>query len=571
MSADSTDMTMTLDEAVERFEPLWRAAYDEEVSREFTQTHATIRECMDALMAGPDADQPLVYFEDRMITRREANMQANKLVNALYEVGVAKGRRVSIIMANRPEIVEIFMACYKGGFIATPYNERCTSREIQAMIRTAGSSTVFIEYAQLDKVLAPIQEGDCPSVHRIVVLDWPEERQIPEHLNVPVYDYADLVGGASDAEPTVEIFPDDGALLLSTGGTTGVPKGCCQTQGKMVYELQAMGYWAHHVLAHPHPRTLICMPMTHIMGINYGINWQMINGGSTIIVDGHHAEDIIAAFNRYEPTMWAALPTLIHSISFDPTLSETSYKQLEFVIFGGSFIAKETLNNMIAKTQASFIESYGMTESFGFVTANPAKSMGKVGSIGLPISGTDVLIVDPDEGTRALPPGQYGEIVFRGPQVLHEYWNNPAETAKAIRDGWMYSGDIGYMDEDGFFYITDRKKDIIVVSGFNVFPKEIDELLMTHPAIADACTIGVPNAHSGERPKSFIVLKPGETLTEAEVIAFCKQSLVAYKAPKYVEFIDEIPKTKNRKQDRALLRKREDERIRLEQGKDVLL
>ena len=569
MAEDSVS-TLSLEEAVARYDKLWRAAYDEEVSRTFTQTHQTIRECMDAWMATDLADKPLIYFEDRVITRREANLQANRLANALFEVGAVKGRRVSIIMANRPEIVEAFMACYKGGFIAAPFNERCTSREIQGAIRTAGSSTVIIEYAQFEKIFAPVEEGDCPCVHRIIVLDWPAERPLPEHVPVPVYDYADLVSGANPEEPAVEIFPDDEALLLYTGGTTGVPKGCCQTQRRMTFELQAMHHWAHHVLKHPYPRTLICMPMTHIMGINYGINWQMINGGSTIIVDGHKAHHIIDAFNRFEPTMWAALPTLIHSISFDPSLSATTYRNLDFVIFGGSFIAKETLHNMIAKTDASFIESYGMTESFGFVTANPAKSMGKVGSIGLPISSTDVLIVDTEDGTKALPPNHYGEIIFRGPEVIDEYWNNPEETAKAIRNGWMYSGDIGYMDEDGFFYITDRKKDIIVVSGFNVFPKEIDELLMSHPAIADACTVGVPNAHSGERPKSFIVLKEGAKLTEEEVIAYCKQSLVAYKAPKYVEFIDEIPKTKNRKQDRALLKKREADRMRAEAGNTAL-
>ncbi|MBQ3386195.1 MAG: acyl--CoA ligase, partial [Eggerthellaceae bacterium] len=442
MATEQVD-TMSLEEAVARYDKLWRAAYDEEVGRTFTQTHQTIRECMDAWMQTELADEPLIYFEDRVITRREANEQANRLANALFEVGAVKGRRVSIIMANRPEIVETFMACYKGGFIAAPFNERCTSREIQGAIRTAGSSTVIIEYAQFEKIFAPVEEGDCPCVHRIIVLDWPAERPLPEHVPVPVYDYADLVSGANPEEPAVEILPDDEALLLYTGGTTGVPKGCCQTQRRMTFELQAMHHWAHHVLKHPDPRTLICMPMTHIMGINYGINWQMINGGSTIIVDGHKAHHIIDAFNRFEPTMWAALPTLIHSISFDPELSATTYRNLDFVIFGGSFIAKETLHNMIAKTDASFIESYGMTESFGFVTANPAKSMGKVGSIGLPISSTDVLIVDTEDGTKALPPNHYGEIIFRGPEVIDEYWNNPEETAKAIRNGWMYSGDIG--------------------------------------------------------------------------------------------------------------------------------
>ncbi len=558
----ATDQTfLSLEEAVQRYNNLWEKANDPEVSRTFTQTHDTIRECMAAIMETPQADEPLIFFGDEVITRREADRQANKIANALTEVGVVKGRRVSIIMANRPEIVEVFIACYKTGFIAAPYNQRCTSPEIQGAIRTAGSSTVFIEYRQLEKIYAPIMEGDCPSVHRIVVLDWPKDREIPEDLPVPVYDFDTFVAEAPDTEPEFKANPNDGALLLSTGGTTGVSKGCVQTQSRMVFELQAMANWVQHMLTRPNPRVLICMPMTHIMGINYGINWQMINGGGTIIANGHRPEDIVDAFARYEPTMWGALPTLIHAISFDERLPETSYKDLDLVIFGGSFISTETLNNMLSKTRASFIESYGMTESFGFVTANPARSMGKVGSIGLPLSSTDVLIVDTEDKSRALEPGQYGEIAFRGPQVIDGYWNNPEETAKALVNGWMYSGDIGYMDEDGYFYITDRKKDIIVVSGFNVFPKEIDELLMSHPAIADACTIGVPNAHSGERPKSFIVLKPGYSLTPEEVIAFCKETLVAYKAPKFVEFVSEIPKTKNRKQDRALLRKREEERF----------
>lgn len=562
MTNDKGRTCLGLDEAVSHFDKLWKAAYDTEVSRSFTQKQFTIRECMDALMQTPEADEPLIFFEDLVVTRREADRQANRLANAMLEVGVVKGRRVSIIMANRPEIVEVFMACYKVGFIAAPYNQRCTSREIQTMIRTVQSSTVFIEYEQLEKIYAPIEEGDCPSVHRVIVLDWPKEKRIPENLPVPVYDYADFLDGAEDTDPDVAPSSDDGALLLSTGGTTGVQKGCVQTHGRMVFELQAMENWVQHVLKHPSPRVLICMPMTHIMGINYGINWQMINRGSTIIIDGHHPTEIVNAFDRYKPTMWGALPTLIHAISLDECLPKTPYKDMDLIIFGGSFIAKETLKNMMSKTRARFIESYGMTESFGFVTANPARSGGKVGSIGLPLSSTDVLIVDPNDKTRALAPGEYGEIAFRGPQVIEGYWNNPEETDKALLNGWMYSGDIGYMDEEGFYYITDRKKDIIVVSGFNVFPKEIDDVLMTHPAIADACTIGVPHPHSGERPKSFVVLKVGCTLTEEEVIAFCKQALVAYKAPKYVEFVDEIPKTKNRKQDRAFLRRREEDNLR---------
>ena len=554
----SVDSLAALDEAVRRFEPLWRTNYDPQVSRDFNPGPETIKQ---RILANLErlGEEPLIYFRDLVVTRREADLHACAVANALIDLGIRKGERVSLIMANRPEIVYGFMACYKAGYVAAAYNQRCTSLEISSSVNTVGSSVVFIEGAHLEKIAVPVREGRCPTVRAIVVLD---EYDASLDAGVPVLPYEDFVAGASTAEPDVEVTPDDPAIVLFTGGTTGVSKGVCATQGKVTHELRIMHHWAAPALAaNPDPRVLICMPMTHIMGINYGVHWQLINGGSTVVAEGAHAEEIISSFIKYEPTMWAALPTLLHTASLDERLGQTPYKDLDLIIFGGSFIAMETMHRLTSQTRAKFAESYGMSESFGFVTANPVMSQGKLGSVGLPISTTDLLIVDLEEGVKPLEPGERGEIIFRGPQVATEYLNNPEETAKAIRGGWMYSGDIGYMDEDGFFYVVDRKKDMIEVSGFNVFPKEIDELLMTHPCIADACTIGVPNEHSCERPKSFVVLRPGCDLTEAEVIAFCKKSLVAYKAPKFVEFVDEIPKTRNRKQDRAILRKRELEKL----------
>jgi len=566
-----------LNEQAEKAAVLWTAAYDPQVVRNFQEEPRTLRECIAANLTGENAVKPLIRYWDVVVSRGEVNEQACRFGNALLDAGMRKGQRMSIVMANRPEIVVSFTTCYKTGFVAAAYNQRCTRAEIAQSVSGVCSSTLVLEKATVAKVMPSIQAGELPSLKLVVVVDWDGESALytPEERASFIHDGEDiedceltapgmprfvgwegfLAAGSSD-EPDVDVQLDDPAILLFTGGTTGVPKGCCQTQGRMARELRLMHHWCESALADDDPSFLVCMPMTHIMGISYGINWQLVNGGSVCLAEGSRPRQMIEAFKQFRPTVWAALPTLLHSMSLEPDLTETPYKDLDLVVFGGSFIAKETLDTMRKATNASFVESYGMSESFGFVTCNPVQSMGKVGSIGLPISDTDVLVVDAETGTRVCEPGERGEIIFRGPQTLREYWYNPAETEHAIRSGWVFSGDIGFADQDGFLYLVDRKKDTIVVSGFNVFPAEIDHMLMSHPAVIDACTVGVPDAHSGERPKSYVVLAADADVSPEELIAYCKEYLVAYKAPKYVEAIDAIPRTRNRKPDRNLLRER---------------
>ena len=557
MNTLTTDFSL-IEQAVKDYEPLWQKDYDPSVDRHFDPPASTIKQTMLDIL-GRCPDDPFIYVEDDIISRKTADEQANRFGNALLSLDAKKGERVSLIVSNRPEVIYGFMACYKTGLVAAAYNQRCTSYEICSSIDTVGSSVVVIEQDQAHKVIDALAKGGCASVKSVVVIDKPTD-EMERAGNAKVYSFEALVSGADPKEPEVEVCPADNAILLFTGGTTGVSKGVCATHGHMVREIKTMHHWASPALKTPDPSVLICMPLTHIMGINYGIHWQVINGGSCIFAKGVHCDEIIESFEKYRPTMWATLPTLLHCVSLDERLGTCPYKDLEFVIFGGSFISYETLKTLSTNTNACFAESYGMSESFGFVSANPVLTGGKLGSIGIPISGIDMLIVDAQDGLKPCPPGERGEIVFRGEQIAKNYWNNPEETAKAIKGGWMYTGDIGYMDEDGYFYIVDRKKDMIVVSGFNVFPKDIDECLMQHPAVADACTIGVPDAHSGNRPKSFGVLKKDCFATEDELRAWCKQRLVAYKAPRYIEFIDAIPTTKNRKQDRNLLREREAKR-----------
>ncbi|WP_139651222.1 class I adenylate-forming enzyme family protein [Raoultibacter phocaeensis] len=545
-----------LDRAAREYGRLWSEAYDECVSRTFESTHRTIKEAMLSHLSGAGGALPLIRYKDTWISRSQADKEACRLANALLDCGVVPGDRVGIVVSNRPENVISFMACYKAGFVAAAYNQRCTAREIVGALEGVEASALIIEQEHVSKVLSAIGAGKCPDLSCIVVIDnddaWADAGGCLE-----LHGYEPLLRTASDLEPAIDVSPHDDAILLFTGGTTGVSKGCAQTHEAMVWELQAMRFWTASALTTPDPSFLVCMPMTHIMGINYGVNWQLINGGSVVIAEGYKPPDIIAALERYRPTAWAALPTLLHSVSTCETLAASPYKDLELVIFGGSFVAKNMLEDLASKTRARFVESYGMSESFGFVTCNPVGSMGKMGSIGLPISNTDVLAVDLESGTQALAPGVCGEIVFRGPQIIRSYWANPEETQRALRGGWLYSGDIGYMDEDGFFYLVDRKKDTIVVSGFNVFPSEIDEVLMSHPSILDACTIGVPDEHSGERPKSFIVVRGGADVALSEIESFCRERLVAYKIPHSMEVLDEIPKTKAKKPDRAFLKREE--------------
>lgn len=557
MYASQRDFSL-LAQAVSTYEPLWVKGYDPGVERDFEAPVTTIKQTMLEIMQRA-ADTPFIFIDDEVIARAYANEQANRIGNALLALGAEKGERVSLVVSNRPEITYGFMACYKTGLVAAAFNQRCTSEEICSSINTVTSSVVIIEQENACKVIDALREGECPSVRIVAVIDS-EETQADAVGNVMIYSFEALVSAADSHEPSVEVLPSDNAIILFTGGTTGVSKGVCATHASMVQEIKAMHHWAAPALATADPKVLICMPLTHIMGINYGIHWQIINGGSCVFSEGVHCDEIICSFERYRPTMWATLPTLLHSVSLDPRLGTCAYKDLELVIFGGSYISLETLNTLRSKTKACFAESYGMSESFGFVSANPVIGGGKLGSIGLPLSGIDMLVVDAQNGLAPCAPNERGEIVFSGEQIAKSYWNNPKETAKAIRCGWMYSGDIGYMDEDGYFYIIDRKKDMIVVSGFNVFPKDIDECLMKHPAVANACTIGVPDVHSGERPKSFVVLKRDSNTTEEELRSWCKKHLVAYKVPRYVEFVDSIPTTRNRKQDRVLLRKLEAEK-----------
>lgn len=543
MSNDDTNF----DETVAEYEKLWLKQYDEGVKRHLPESNLALKDVLLQWVA-VQPDKPHIIFKDRILSYKESNALACKLANALLRLGCKKGDSISVVLPDIPEIIISFMACYKTGMIAAAYNPRSTETEIQANVIDNGAETIIVIDAHADKVINILRKGKT-SVRNVIVVGY-SKKDIKVNS---VFDFCQLIDKEEDIEPAIEVLPDDSQILLYTGGTTGISKGCCVTNRAIVRHNNAFINWYSPALCNADWRLLMCLPFSHALAINMGINWCLAAGGTVILVDPT-SDAIIEAMNKYESTIWVAVPALLNQIGYHPKVKQSKFWALKLVLVGSAPVAVDTFATFQKYTNAKVVEGYGMTEAICAVTFNPT-NRGKLGSVGVPFVDTDVLIVDDKDGKTVMPLNQKGEIIYRGPQRIKEYWDKPEETVNAIRNGWMYSGDIGYMDEDGYFYIVDRKKDMIIVGGFNVFPREIDELLFKHPKIYASCTVGAPEPRLGEVAMSFIVVKPGEKLTAEEVTTYCRTNLIAYKVPKFIEFVKEIPLTKANKPDKEALKK----------------
>jgi long-chain acyl-CoA synthetase len=350
------------------------------------------------------------------------------------------------------------------------------------------------------------------------------------------------------------------AALLYSGGTTGIAKGIMLSHFNFVanaYQVKAWGALSDE------QRILAVLPFFHGFGMSVTMNAPILAGGEIIILPRFSARQVAQTIHKYRPDFFIGVPTMFVALSNLPDIGKYDLRSVKGIFVGAAPLTRAIKEDFESKTGGRMIEGYGLTEAVTAIAANPYHGLHKIGSIGIPFPDVDMKIVSLD-GTRDLPPGEQGEIVLRSPTVMLGYYKMPEETAKTIVDGWLFTGDIGYMDEDGYFYITDRKKDLIIVGGFNVFPREIDELIYQHPKVKEGITVGVPDPYKGERIKVYIVLKEGETATEEEFIAYFRQNLTPYKVPSEVEFRTELPKSAIGKILRRQLR--EEEIRRAQQG-----
>jgi long-chain acyl-CoA synthetase len=344
-------------------------------------------------------------------------------------------------------------------------------------------------------------------------------------------------------------------VLQYTGGTTGISKGCALTNFNLVAMALQTAEWMKPVVEGRAIRTLAAIPLYHVYGFNLNVNINMFAGGAVVLIPKPTPDALLEAINAHQPTLFPAVPTMLIDLIHHPAVKESKIDLIKSVTSGGAPLTRETMTVFEELSETRIMEGYGLSEVSNVVTGNPHLTKRKKGSIGVPWPDVDVKVVKVDDGTT-MAVGEPGELLVKTPTLMSGYWNNPSETENTIRDGWLHTGDVAYQDEDGFIFIVGRKKDMILASGFNIYPREIDEVMYTHPKVLHSCTVGVPDPKRGETVKVFLQLKERMEMDEGEVVRYCRERLTAYKVPKIVEFIDEVPLTSVGKPDRKALKER---------------
>lgn len=528
----------------------WYPFYDPGVDLSPIYTDIPLKEQFISLVK-KQPNKPYIYYLNKIITYYEANTSACRLANAMLDMGIKKGDRVVINLPNMPEFLIAAHACFKIGAIVVPTNPRYTKRELLCQYLNCKAETIICLDMNLNLNSEILLENQ-DVLKRIIVVSTqnpPFKVQEKEFLIM----YKDLVEKGREAEPEEEALLDDIGLIIYTGGTTGVGKGCCITNFNLIAMASGWKQMCQYFVNLENYRVLSSTPMYHIHGFQTTFNANILIGGSIIIMPEITPDNILEAVNQYEPNVWLGVPALIGALCLHPKLAESKMNKLQHIGCGASSIPMSVMDKFESIVGVPIIEGYGASETSMAVASNPMTKR-KAGSVGIPYPNTDCKVVDIVTGTKEVPLGQVGELCFKGPQIVKEYWQNPKETALNFQEGWWHSGDIGYMDEEGFIFILDRKKDMIICSGFNVYCSEVENILNSHPQILEAAVIGVPDLKRGETVKAYVVIKSGEKVSDLAIKDFCRKYLAAYKLPNEVEFINALPRTSVHKINRKALR-----------------
>ena len=467
---------------------------------------------------------------------------SEKLAASLAARGVKKGDRVALMLPNCPQYVISFFAIVRLGAVVTQLNPMYVEREIEHILEDSGAETIFVysdAYPRVKNVMGQT------ALENVIVVDFEGE---PEDLESGHEGFGEVIGEDAELAPPVAIDPlEDLAVLQYTGGTTGVSKGAMLTHRNLVANVQqTLDVFVDDPAAFSNnQKTVAILPFFHIFGFTCVMLFGIRQGLNQLLLPRFDPEEVMDLVKDEEPVMFSGVPTMYMAInSSGADLREYGFDRVRTYNSGGAPLPVNLKRAFEEKTGRSLLEGYGLSEASPVTHINPPfAGQGREGSIGVPIPSTDARIVDVETGARELRIGEPGELVIQGPQVMKGYWNMPEETAEVLRDGWLHTGDVARMDEDGYFYIVDRKKDMISTSGYNVYPREVEEVLYEHEGVAEAVAIGIEDEYRGETVKAFVVRKSDSEVTEEEILAFCKEHLAPYKTPKAVEFRDELPKS----------------------------
>jgi long-chain acyl-CoA synthetase len=504
-------------------------------------------------------NHPCTIFKGAIITYKEMNDITDRLAAGLYNLGIRKGDRVGLFIPNTPQFVMAYYAILKIGAIVVATNPLYTPREIIHQVSDAGAEVMVLMTNNYEKVKS-IQEKT--GIRQLVVTNLKETlppflrlmftllKEKKAGFKVKLRDndvwMMDLIErfGIED-RPKIEITADDTAIFQYTGGTTGISKGVIAPHRTIVANTLQMAAWVPNAVE---GQEVLCMaiPLYHVYGMVAGLNYAILTGASMAMVpDPRNTQDILDNLTKYKATVYPGVPAMYNAINNNPGVMAGKYdlSSIKFCISGSAPLMRETKERFEEITGGKLVEGYGLSEAPTASHSNPINGENRTGSIGLPLPDVDCRIVDLDDGVKNLTPGEVGELIIQAPQVMRGYHNMPTETANALRDGWLYTGDIAYMDEDGYFYIVDRKKEVIKPGGFQVWPREVEEVIQAHPKVLEVGVGGIPDVKSGEAVKAWVVLKPGEAATEKDIIEWCKEDLAGYKVPKEVEFRNALPRS----------------------------
>lgn len=489
--------------------------------------------------------RPATAFLGAELTFSEIKAQTDKLATALAQLGIVKGDRVGIMLPNCPQYIISFFAIVRLGAIVANVNPIYTPREVELVAKDSGMRAIITLDLLSETVRAAQTDSQIEQVIITSVQEYCGGAQPAATLTAGSLSFSALIAGIKAPElPRVEIdAEEDVAALVYTGGTTGVPKGAMLTHYNLYAATIQCAVWGGPFSQRGEERMLLVIPYFHVYGLVVGVLFGVWQGAMQIAVPKFDANLLLQALKQYQPTYFPAVPTLFISLLNHPQSHTSGLDRVRRFNSGSAPLPIEVIEQFEQLSGAMLFEGYGMTETSAIATSTATLAKRKPGSIGFPMTATQCRIVDLETGTRELAVGEEGELCIRGPQIMKGYWNKPAETAETVRDGWLYTGDVARMDEDGYFYIVQRKKDMIIVSGFNVYPNEVEDVLFTHSSIKEVAVIGVADAYRGESVKAFVILKEGAQSSAEELIEYCRERLAKYKVPSVIEFAESLPKS----------------------------
>jgi len=515
-------------------------------------------------MSRKNGDYTAMVFKGTKLSFREYDQAVDRFAAALQALGVKKGDRVAIHLPNVPQFPIAYYATLRIGAIVVPCNPVYTARELKHQLRDSGAEvcvTLSLMYPLIKKVrsdtalrhvvVARIRSYLPPFLRVLFILlkEKKDGHQVDISGDADTTWFSDEMAKAASKPQPVDVSMDDTAVLMYTGGTTGVSKGAELTHKNILVNAYQCRVWLN--APEGAEASLTALPLYHSYAMTTCMNHSMLTGAAMILIaNPRDLGDVLKNITDHKPTQYPGVPAMYVAINNYPDLSKYDISSIKACISGAAALPPEVQQRFQEITGARLVEGYGLSEASPVTHANPMQGENRLGTIGVPWPDTEVKIVDGDTGKKVMDVDEVGELCVRGPQVMRGYWNMPDETANSLRQGpeggapWLHTGDMAVMDEDGYFKIVDRKKDMILgAGGFNVYPREIEDVLYEYPKVMEVAAAGIPVPDKGERVKVYIVLKPGETATEEEIIAFCKENLAPYKVPRFVEFRSELPKT----------------------------